>query len=66
MAIATLTLFVVFNIKIANLWSAPAYRRLFEDRLVECLKSVREASTISSMMCATSGIFFETTLGLYL
>jgi hypothetical protein len=38
-------------------------RRLFEDRLVEALKAVREACSISSELCPTSGVFFETTLG---
>ena len=53
----------IISPQIANLWSAPARRRLFEDRLVEALKAVREACSISAAMCTTSGAFFETTLG---
>ncbi|CAE7518177.1 KIF13B [Symbiodinium microadriaticum] len=45
-----------------NLWKMPFYRHVFEERLVDSLKAVREASTLSHALCPTSGIFFETTL----
>jgi hypothetical protein len=45
-----------------NLWKTPSHRRIFEEKLVDALRSVREASSLSGSICPSSGIFFETTL----
>jgi hypothetical protein len=46
-----------------SLYKMPTYRIVFEERLIEAMTQVREATALATSICATSCIYFVATIG---